>query len=264
MYTHFTSTLMAHCTSGAIRGSVSCSRTLRQGVELATFWLLTDFSTPCTTVARVVVCGGVWRRNCAGQFVAKTCATHWHFHQHNWAYSSTDYTNKPYSYHPKPSQWASAVFLCWRRKHEQGDTAQCFTVRAGCFHPSSFVHNGLRCDRHMALFTHSAELETCVWGPAKLFAILLSVFSLGGQQSFFKEIRRHLSEPFWRPCSVATMSASLYAGYLHTAVEWGRWPMLAVKWVSGTGKKCIQIQSVTTGDNCCTFHKHLTFKSGFT
>src|SRR4029434_8380112 len=37
MYTHFTFTLMAHCTSGAIRGSVSCSRTLRQGIELATF-----------------------------------------------------------------------------------------------------------------------------------------------------------------------------------------------------------------------------------
>src|SRR4029434_3427411 len=34
MYTHFTFTLMAHCTSGAIRGSVSCSRTLRQGIEL--------------------------------------------------------------------------------------------------------------------------------------------------------------------------------------------------------------------------------------
>ena len=31
---HFT--LMAHCTSGAIRGSVPCSRTLRQGIELAT------------------------------------------------------------------------------------------------------------------------------------------------------------------------------------------------------------------------------------
>src|SRR4029434_6950250 len=41
----FTFTLMAHCTSGAIRGSVSCSRTLRQGIELATF----DFSTSCTT-----------------------------------------------------------------------------------------------------------------------------------------------------------------------------------------------------------------------
>ena len=39
--------LMAHCTSGAIRGSV----TLRQGIELATFWLLNDFSTSCTTVA---------------------------------------------------------------------------------------------------------------------------------------------------------------------------------------------------------------------
>src|SRR4029434_7037956 len=37
MYTHFTFTLMAQCTSGAIRGSVSCSRTLRQGIELATF-----------------------------------------------------------------------------------------------------------------------------------------------------------------------------------------------------------------------------------
>src|SRR4029434_10062905 len=30
---------------------VSCSRTLRQGIELATFWLLNDFSTSCTTVA---------------------------------------------------------------------------------------------------------------------------------------------------------------------------------------------------------------------
>src|SRR4029434_113091 len=46
---HFTFTLMAHCTSGAIRGSVSCSRTLRQGIELATFGVLNDFSTPCTT-----------------------------------------------------------------------------------------------------------------------------------------------------------------------------------------------------------------------
>ena len=45
MYTHLHFTLMAHCTSGAIRGSVSCSRTLRQGIELATFWLLNDFST---------------------------------------------------------------------------------------------------------------------------------------------------------------------------------------------------------------------------
>src|SRR4029434_710304 len=50
MYTHFTFTLMAHCTSGAIRGSVSCSRTLRQGIELATFRLLNDFFTSCTTV----------------------------------------------------------------------------------------------------------------------------------------------------------------------------------------------------------------------
>src|SRR4029434_7488015 len=48
---HFTFTLMAHCTSGAIKGSVSCSRTLRQGIELATFSLLTDFFTSCTTAA---------------------------------------------------------------------------------------------------------------------------------------------------------------------------------------------------------------------
>src|SRR4029434_1161379 len=47
----FTFTLMAHCTSGAIRGSVSCSRTLQQGIELATFCLLNDFSTSCTTAA---------------------------------------------------------------------------------------------------------------------------------------------------------------------------------------------------------------------
>src|SRR4029434_4715586 len=46
---HFT--LMAHCTPGAIRGSVSCPRTLRQGIELATFCLLNDFFTSCTTVA---------------------------------------------------------------------------------------------------------------------------------------------------------------------------------------------------------------------
>src|SRR4029434_10585326 len=43
---HFT--LMAHYTSGAIRGSVSCSRTLRQGIELSN-----DFSTSCTTVAPI-------------------------------------------------------------------------------------------------------------------------------------------------------------------------------------------------------------------
>src|SRR4029434_4065450 len=36
-------TLMAHCTSGVIGGSVPCSRTLRQGIELATFCLLNDF-----------------------------------------------------------------------------------------------------------------------------------------------------------------------------------------------------------------------------
>ena len=54
MYTHFTFTLMAHCTSEAIRGSVSCSRTLRQGIELATFWLLNDFSTSCTTLFQVI------------------------------------------------------------------------------------------------------------------------------------------------------------------------------------------------------------------
>ena len=49
MYTHVTFTLMAQCTSGAV-GSVSCSRTLRQGIELATWWLLSEFSTSCTTV----------------------------------------------------------------------------------------------------------------------------------------------------------------------------------------------------------------------
>src|SRR4029434_5411637 len=54
MYTHFTFTLMAHCTSGAIRGSVSCSRMLRQGIELATFCLINDFFTSCTTVALYV------------------------------------------------------------------------------------------------------------------------------------------------------------------------------------------------------------------
>src|SRR4029434_7126960 len=47
----FTFTLMAHCTSGAFRGSVSCSRTLRQGIELTTFCLLNDLFTSCTTVA---------------------------------------------------------------------------------------------------------------------------------------------------------------------------------------------------------------------
>src|SRR4029434_11077536 len=31
IYTHFTFSLMAHCTSAAIRGSVSCSRTLPTG-----------------------------------------------------------------------------------------------------------------------------------------------------------------------------------------------------------------------------------------
>src|SRR4029434_4724386 len=54
MYTHFTFTLMAHCTSGAIRGSESCSRMLRQGIELATFCLLNDFFTSCTTVAPIL------------------------------------------------------------------------------------------------------------------------------------------------------------------------------------------------------------------
>src|SRR4029434_7523834 len=52
-YTHFSFTLMAHCTSGTIRGSVSCSRTLRQGIDLATFCLLNDLFTSCTTVARL-------------------------------------------------------------------------------------------------------------------------------------------------------------------------------------------------------------------
>src|SRR4029434_858484 len=51
LYTHFTFTLMAHCTSGAIRGSVSCSRTLSQGIELAPLLIATDFSTSYTTVA---------------------------------------------------------------------------------------------------------------------------------------------------------------------------------------------------------------------
>src|SRR4029434_10206213 len=51
MYTHFTFTLMAHCTSGAIRGSGSCSTTRREGIELAAFCLLNDFSTSCTTVS---------------------------------------------------------------------------------------------------------------------------------------------------------------------------------------------------------------------
>src|SRR4029434_6404529 len=37
---HFTFTLMAHCTSGAIRGAVPCSRTLRQGIKLATFCVI--------------------------------------------------------------------------------------------------------------------------------------------------------------------------------------------------------------------------------
>ena len=55
---------MAHCTSGAIRGSVPCSRTLRQGIELATFWLLNDFSTSCTTV----------RQSGDHVYFARTCA----------------------------------------------------------------------------------------------------------------------------------------------------------------------------------------------
>src|SRR4029434_11284948 len=50
-YNVYTFSLMAHCTSGAIRGSVSCSRTLRQGIELVTFCLLNDFFTSCTTAA---------------------------------------------------------------------------------------------------------------------------------------------------------------------------------------------------------------------
>ena len=56
MYTHFTFTLLAHCTSGAIRGSVSCSRTLRQGIELANCWLLNYFSTPIPLSPRGVRC----------------------------------------------------------------------------------------------------------------------------------------------------------------------------------------------------------------
>src|SRR4029434_5828325 len=59
-HTHFTFTLMAHCTLGAIRGSVSCSRTLQQGFELATFRLLNDFSTtlPLSPPLFHCECGG--------------------------------------------------------------------------------------------------------------------------------------------------------------------------------------------------------------
>ena len=39
------------CALGAVGCSVSCSRTLRQGIELSTFWLLNDLFTSCTTVA---------------------------------------------------------------------------------------------------------------------------------------------------------------------------------------------------------------------
>src|SRR4029434_110930 len=52
MYTHFKFTLMAHCTSGAIRGSVSNSRTLRQGIELATLLITKRLLYHRTTVAR--------------------------------------------------------------------------------------------------------------------------------------------------------------------------------------------------------------------
>src|SRR4029434_3550418 len=52
LYIHFTSTLMAHCTSGAIRGfSVLLKDASTVGIELATFCLLSDFFTSCTTVA---------------------------------------------------------------------------------------------------------------------------------------------------------------------------------------------------------------------
>src|SRR4029434_4868869 len=44
-------TLMARCTSGAIRGSVSCSRTLRQGIEQSTLLITKRLLYHCTTVA---------------------------------------------------------------------------------------------------------------------------------------------------------------------------------------------------------------------
>src|SRR4029434_3856652 len=46
---------ISHCTSGAIRNSVSCSRTLRQGIERATFCLLNDFFTSCSTVVPILM-----------------------------------------------------------------------------------------------------------------------------------------------------------------------------------------------------------------
>src|SRR4029434_6396879 len=54
MYTHFTFTLMAHCTSGAIRGSVSVLKDASTGnrtSNLHLLKLLKDFSTSCTTAA---------------------------------------------------------------------------------------------------------------------------------------------------------------------------------------------------------------------
>src|SRR4029434_5601681 len=54
VYTFLHFTLMARCTSGAFWGSVSCLRTLRQGIELATFCLLNDFFTSCTTVTPIL------------------------------------------------------------------------------------------------------------------------------------------------------------------------------------------------------------------
>ena len=46
MYTHFLHLHWWHTAhQEQLGGSVSCSRTLRQGIELATFWFLNDFST---------------------------------------------------------------------------------------------------------------------------------------------------------------------------------------------------------------------------
>src|SRR4029434_5236444 len=65
MYTHFTFTLMAHCTSGAIRGSVPCSWTLRQGIELATFyWTAAPLYTTANTGTSVITTNKHTRQAC--------------------------------------------------------------------------------------------------------------------------------------------------------------------------------------------------------
>src|SRR4029434_9279133 len=66
MYIHFfTFTLMAHCTSGAIRGSVSCVRTLRQGIELATFyWTAAPLYTTTNTGTSVITTNKHTRQAC--------------------------------------------------------------------------------------------------------------------------------------------------------------------------------------------------------